>query len=160
MCAHTCWSLRSNNTYGELSERFMVTVLKTVVRQRTGGSNPSLSAMIMNRLLRTYKLLNCLTMVVLFVLFILLVLLSVYVNLVLWQDLGGGTIWDIDCRSRSIVRIGLVTSFMTPPSARCSSLIVRTPRVGDVCRILWRWVASNSPVTYIGWPEAYFEETC
>lgn len=44
MFAHTCWSLRSNNTYGELSERFMVTVLKTVVRQRTGGSNPSLSA--------------------------------------------------------------------------------------------------------------------
>ena len=30
--------------YGELSEWFMVTVLKTVVRQRTGGSNPSLSA--------------------------------------------------------------------------------------------------------------------
>lgn len=35
---------RSNNMYGELSEWFMVTVLKTVVRQRTGGSNPSLSA--------------------------------------------------------------------------------------------------------------------
>lgn len=47
MCAHTCWSLRSNNTYGELSERFMVTVLKTVVRQRTGGSNPSLSAYVL-----------------------------------------------------------------------------------------------------------------
>lgn len=83
MCAHTCWSLRSNNAYGELSEWFMVTVLKTVVRQRTGGSNPSLSAMNTNRLLRTYKLLNCLIMVVLFVLFILLVSLSVYVNLVL-----------------------------------------------------------------------------
>ena len=30
--------------YGEVSERFKVTVLKTVVRERTVGSNPTLSA--------------------------------------------------------------------------------------------------------------------
>lgn len=44
MYAYTCRSLRCNSSFGELSEWFMVTVLKTVVRQRTGGSNPSLSA--------------------------------------------------------------------------------------------------------------------
>lgn len=44
MYAYTYWSLRCNSSFGELSEWFMVTVLKTVVRQRTGGSNLSLSA--------------------------------------------------------------------------------------------------------------------